>query len=135
LKRRASAEDAAADTFLRFYQYASSGKRIGNVKALLFTICRNVSFDIYNKSKKNRVIQDEDMLEGIGSVEDIRLSVQEALNRLDDDERDIAVLHCVSGLKHKEIAEVLALPEGTVRWKYRLALDKLRNELGDERNE
>jgi len=36
------------------------------------------------------------------------------------------VLHDIAGLTHAEVAAELALPPGTVRWRYRVALARLR---------
>ena len=36
------------------------------------------------------------------------------------------VLHDIAGLTHAETAEELQLPPGTVRWRYRIALARLR---------
>ena len=41
-------------------------------------------------------------------------------------ERQIVVLHDMAGLTHAEVAAELELPAGTVRWRYRVALARLR---------
>ena len=51
---------------------------------------------------------------------------QDALAILGDQERKIVMLHAISGLKHREIAELLELPLATVLSKYHRALKKLR---------
>lgn len=47
------------------------------------------------------------------------------LAQLAQDEREIVVLHVVTGLKHREIAELLEMPLPTVLSKYRRSLKKL----------
>ena len=47
------------------------------------------------------------------------------LGALTEEEREIVVLHVFWGYKHREIAERLSLPLGTVTWKYSTALKKL----------
>ena len=54
------------------------------------------------------------------------------LKLLSDEERQIVVLHAISGFKHHEIAKVLKLPLPTVLSKYSRALKKLRNMMGKE---
>ena len=44
---------------------------------------------------------------------------------LTDEERQVVMLHAVTGLKHREIAQLLELPLATVLSKYRRALKKL----------
>ena len=52
---------------------------------------------------------------------------------LGEEERQIVLLHAVTGLKHREIAALLELPLSTVLSKYHRALKKLREQLkGDE---
>lgn len=45
---------------------------------------------------------------------------------LSDQERQVVLLHAVTGLKHREIAALLELPLPTVLSKYSRALKKLR---------
>ena len=51
------------------------------------------------------------------------------MNVLDAEERQIVVLHAMTGFRHREIAEVLDLPTGTVLSKYNRALKKMRKEM------
>ena len=62
------------------------------------------------------------------SVED-RQVLDAALTALADDERQIVLLHAVTGWKHREIAGLLELPLSTVLSKYRRALLKLKTKL------
>lgn len=54
-----------------------------------------------------------------------RIVTQAILAQLAQDEREIVVLHVVTGLKHREIAELLEMPLPTVLSKYRRSLKKL----------
>jgi RNA polymerase sigma-70 factor (ECF subfamily) len=56
----------------------------------------------------------------------IRLDVVHALLQMGEVDRQIVVLHDVAGLTHAEVAAELELPAGTVRWRYRVALARLR---------
>ncbi|MCM1042836.1 MAG: sigma-70 family RNA polymerase sigma factor [Corallococcus sp.] len=51
---------------------------------------------------------------------------------LNDDEMQIVVLHAVAGYKHREIAQILGKPQGTVTWTYKNAITKLQNYLSKE---
>ncbi|MBR5472193.1 MAG: hypothetical protein IKU81_08835 [Oscillibacter sp.] len=55
-----------------------------------------------------------------------RQLLQTALAALSQTERQVVLLHAVTGLKHREIAEILELPLATVLSKYRRALRKLK---------
>ncbi|MBQ6150822.1 MAG: RNA polymerase sigma factor, partial [Mogibacterium sp.] len=41
----------------------------------------------------------------------------------------IVVLHAMTGFRHREIAEILDIPTGTVLSKYNRALKKMRKEM------
>ena len=56
-------------------------------------------------------------------------NAQKALGILDFEDRQIVILHALTGMKHREIAELLDLPLGTVLSKYKRALEKMRKEL------
>ena len=55
--------------------------------------------------------------------------VREALARLPDAHRAVVVLRQYEELKFREIADVLDMPEGTVKWRMTEALDQLGREL------
>ena len=48
---------------------------------------------------------------------------------LTDEERNIVVLHALSGLKFREIANILEKPLATVLSKYHRSLKRLKNEI------
>jgi RNA polymerase sigma-70 factor (ECF subfamily) len=51
------------------------------------------------------------------------------MEKLSEEERQIVVLHVVGGLKHREIAQMMNLPLGSVLSKYRRTLKKLKEML------
>ena len=59
--------------------------------------------------------------------------LQEALARLSGEERRIVLLHAVTGLKHREIAQLLELPLSTVLSKYHRGLKKLKSLMKGEK--
>ena len=65
------------------------------------------------------------------SAED-KLVLTECLKNLSDEERQIVMLHAVSGFKHREIARLLEMPLSTVLSKYNRAMKKLRKIYGGE---
>ena len=55
------------------------------------------------------------------------------MGTLEEQARRIVLLHAVTGLKHREIAQLLELPLATVLSKYHRALKKLKAQLeGDD---
>ena len=50
---------------------------------------------------------------------------------LSKEDRDLIILHDLSGLKHREIAAMYQMPLGTVIARYNRSIRKLRKEFGD----
>ena len=82
--------------------------------------------------KKNSAAPLGDALENTLSVKP-QLTELDALTAcLDEAEREIVLLHAVWQYKHREIAELTGTPLGTVTWKYKKALAKLRDYLKED---
>jgi RNA polymerase sigma-70 factor (ECF subfamily) len=58
------------------------------------------------------------------------LSVQDAMARLPDDQREVISLVLVEGLSYKEAAEIVGVPVGTVTSRLARGRDSLQNMLG-----
>jgi RNA polymerase sigma-70 factor (ECF subfamily) len=55
-----------------------------------------------------------------------------AIAKLDEPFREVLVLHYLHSMLHREVAEMTDTPVGTVRWRTREALERLRRLLPDE---
>ena len=119
LRNKHDAEDVMHDAFIRIYTSAVTYKPSGNPMAWILTIVRNLCL---NKIRAGKVLNDSD------AVLD-RMVLETAMNVLDAEERQIVVLHAMTGFRHREIAEILDLPTGTVLSKYNRALKKMRKEM------
>ena len=137
LKNSAEAEDIAQDTFVQIWRNAHRYQHHGKPMAWILTIARNLSL---MRIRKQNHLQDlpQDVWESL-AIESPHLTTEDravltaAFGVLSDQERRIILLHAVSGLKHREIADLLELPLATVLSKYHRALKKLKNTLqGDE---
>lgn len=133
LRNKHDAEDVMHDTFIRAYSAAIGYKPSGNPMPWLLTIVRNLSL---NKIRAGRVCEDISEYEDLAaaSAEDSidRMVLEQAMSILDSVERQIVVLHALTGLKHREIADILDVPVGTVLSKYNRSLKKMRQELEDK---
>ena len=58
-----------------------------------------------------------------------RIVLETAMSALTEQERQIVMLHALSGLKHREIGQLLGLPVSTVLSKYSRSMAKLRRQL------
>ncbi|HAN20917.1 MAG: hypothetical protein A2Y15_02875 [Clostridiales bacterium GWF2_36_10] len=134
-KSKETAEDVTADIFIMLYHYLSSGKQISNLKSFLYTSVRNATYDKMKILLRDDTLPEDDII--VSNELDIseKVAVSIALKRLSSNEREIVLLYCYEGFLHKEIANILNIPEGTVRWKYRNAIIKLRSMLGGNDND
>lgn len=103
------------------------------------TIIINVVIDEFRKSKtyKEHIrIYDNNVLANMNesAVEqeyqgEITEAVQEKLNQLPAVTRSVFNLYAIDGYKHKEIAVMLDIPEGTCHWHYSKAKQALQQHL------
>ena len=136
LKNQHDAEDVTQDAFVRAWENAHQYRPQGTPLAWLLTIARNLALMKLREQKRSAQLQDSqwEARERLAAenpmvtVED-RQVLDAALTALADDERQIVLLHAVTGWKHREIAGLLELPLSTVLSKYRRALLKLKTKL------
>lgn len=135
LKDYQLSEDVMQNTFINVKNNISQYKSNTNGKAWIITIAKNMALRLYQKRKREIGL---DYLENSYAVsnqyqDQIENSVvlKKAITILTDEERQVVFLNVINGYKHREIAEILNLPLGTVLWIYSKAMKKLRRELED----
>ena len=83
------------------------------------------------KIRKEKNHSDIDDLKEILTINktniDDRLFLSYLFSNVSDEERNIVILHVISGFKHKEISQMLDIPLGTVLSKYKRTISKLKN--------
>lgn len=133
LKNSHDAEDILHESFLSFYNNASSYSSQGKPMAWMLTITKNLCFK--RLAERQRFAQASELeWDGFSAQQetmnaDDKLVMEACMKILSDEERQIVVLHAVSGFKHREIASMLQLPLSTVLSKYHRALKKLKASL------
>lgn len=135
VKNHADAEDIMQETYLKIYSGAPNYQPMGKPMAWIFTIVRNLALSkLRDKKNSHLPIEDNPELDldpicsPHASVED-KLLLKAAVTVLSDEERQIIMLHIVSGLKHREISELLEMNLSTVLSKYHRGLKKMRQQL------
>ena len=131
------AEDVTQDTFVQIYKNAALYRPMGKPMAWVVTVELNL---IRRRAHiANRVTPlDETLAYEEAEEEDFRTRIinNEFLRRiltvLNEEEREVISLHIVSGLKHREIAEILGKPLSTVLSKYNRAIRKLQERVKGE---
>lgn len=131
LHNREDAEDVASEFFIRLWDIAPGYRPGKGHRAWLLTIARNMAIDHLRKRKKENLTAE--IPEYLQSGEDFpedrlchKLSLEQALKTLKEEEREIVNLKIMGELTFKEIAAVLKKPQGTVAWHYRTAIQKLK---------
>lgn len=124
------AQDILQETYLKIRSAAHLYQAQGKPMAWIFTIARNLTRMHYRQSE--RIVGDpieEINAEALFSSEmdqQDRIVMKNLLEKLDEDERTIILLHTVSGYKHREIAQNLEKPLSTVLSRYNRGIKKLR---------
>lgn len=132
LRNRQDAEDVMHDAFIKIYTSAVTYRPSGNPMAWILTIVRNLCLNRIRAGKVCEELSEYDNLAGpAGGSEDVidRMVLETAMSILDAEERQIVVLHAMAGFRHREIAEILDIPTGTVLSKYNRAMKKMRKEM------
>jgi len=132
------AEDMMQNSYIKLRTTISMYKAGSNAFAWLYTIAKNTTINEINRRKKEMPIDMENGSEVFGSYtyeyEDtpvMRLMVK-VLNEF---EQQVVTLHVVSGFKHREIAEMIDKPLGTVLWAYNNAIAKLKKAMEKNRDD
>jgi RNA polymerase sigma-70 factor (ECF subfamily) len=144
---RPTAEEVTLDVFVRIWQKAGTYRaEQAKVNTWLTHIARHHAIDVLRHrnvrpdhlalawdelGSQGKSLQ-EDPQEAV-EVSLRRKRVQAALARLPADQREALLLAYFGGHTQRQIAEMLDQPLGTIKTRLRLALQKLRDFLRDER--
>lgn len=144
LKNREEAEDCLQEVFTQAWEKASQfDASRGKVYTFLVTMARNKAIDrtrsrAYKDSgKEDHIINDFTLtLEGEfkNPHEEMEFTerakmVRNALNELSDKERKVLYVAYFNGMSQSEISEKLDIPLGTVKYRMRQGMIKLRDML------
>lgn len=130
------AQDVTQDAFVRIWESAPSYRSQGSPMAWILTLTRNLALmALRRESRKGELTEEEWAAIPAGEgpeAEEERLILRQVLDTLDQEERQIILLHAVAGLKHREIAGLLEKPLSTVLSKYQRGLKKMKIQLEGE---
>jgi RNA polymerase sigma-70 factor, ECF subfamily len=129
----ALAEDLLQECFLRLLDLDPQQVRHESMRSLLHLILRNLARD--DRRRRVTRVKSYPLLAPstvagteAGRYEDLSL----ALHGLPEEQREVVVLKFYGELTFPEIAELTAVPEPTVKSRYRYAVEKLADVLRDE---
>ena len=116
--------DAVQNAALRLYTMDESLFPSDHELAWLHTVVKNEALMVLRKKKPEHSV---DELPEIPVPE--RQPVQSMLSSLDQKRQNVVTLKVLGGLSHKEIAQLLSMPVGTVQWLYNTSIKSLRRTL------
>jgi RNA polymerase sigma-70 factor (ECF subfamily) len=120
-----AAEDLLQDTFVRALRHRDRLYRAVSQRAYLFGIARHVGLDALRRRKRLDELVEPPAAPG--AREDARLeTMRAAITELPAPQRETLMLKLQHELSYEEIAEVLAIPVGTVRSRLHHAVLHLR---------
>jgi RNA polymerase sigma-70 factor (ECF subfamily) len=140
--RREEAEDLTQEIFIRVYQNLKSFRSdSGSFQSWLMKVGRNLIIDHYRRTRRFQQTAGTEEMETMNLKDDKVLSPQrrveqseaslflrEGLQALAPELKEAIILRDLEGMAYQEIAELLSIPEGTVKSRInraRLELAKL----------
>ena len=133
MKNKSDAEDIVHDSYLSVLRASANYQAFGKPFAWILKITRNLCLDQLRKQERIVDVAIEDwMLVDHPNAKEDKALLEISFQALSDEEREIVYLHALTGLKFKEIAEVLNKPLTTILSKYHRALKKLKKEMTEK---
>lgn len=147
------AEELLQDVFLRVVQRSGDFKGESKFSTWLYTIARNMCIDHSRKMQFRRhrsldaPMRGRDSAEGPSLLDrtegrelsahrgaisnELREKIADAVEQLPDEQREVFLMRQVSHLPFKEIADIVGVPENTVKSRMRYALERLQEALAE----
>jgi RNA polymerase sigma factor (sigma-70 family) len=139
---RAFSEDLVQECFLRVLKYSASYDSSFAFQVWLYRMARNAYFDARHKHRLEvpdretiEMRSPEPMPEEIVARKEETMFLQEALEKLPEDKREVLVLSRFQDLRYEDIAVLLKCEIGTVKVRVYRALKELREKFCELRGE
>ena len=133
---RAEAEDALQETFLAVHRGLAGFRGDARLSTWIWRIAIRAALRARARRGSAEPLDSEPAApqhRNPAIVRDERDRLQAGLAALSADHRVVIALFAIEGLSHKEIAELLGVPEGTIWSRLHLARKRLAEALGDMR--
>lgn len=137
VKDKDETEDLMQDTYLKMVKALPSYDYSSQFTTWLLTIAKRTAIDHYRKERRVVRIEDSDVAgipDAKGDRTEHRMEAERFLKMLSDEERQIVLLKIVDRKTHREIAQVLDKPAGTIAWLYHQALQKMKKAAKEDRD-
>ena len=133
LKNTHDANDTVQDVFIKIFGVSAENIPTSNPIGWIYSIAKNKALENYKKIKReyHTNIDDIDFISYNQAIEEPAYIIS-ILSCLSPEEAQIVILKVVYRFTHKEISQLLHLPQGTVQWKYKTALNKIKKSMPNE---
>lgn len=125
-----AAQDITQEVFLKFLKHIDRYKEYGKLRNYLYVIAKNCIRDYLRKAKQVNL---ETVIEGFDSGGIDRkleqLNIWEAINSLEEIEKEIIILRYYQDFRIKDISQVMGIPASTARYKLKNAEKSLKRRL------
>ena len=122
---RCLSEDIVQEFFVKLYKKPPETP-LEKPRAYLLRAVHNLTLDKLEKSHIS-IDECENILSDKADSAEERIDLERAFEKLSLEERQLVTLHLNGGFRFREIAEMLKIPIGTALWRYRKAINRLRN--------
>jgi RNA polymerase sigma-70 factor, ECF subfamily len=138
VRNRDNADDLVQDTLLRALAKIHLWQPGTDLRAWLFTLMHNQYVNSVRRAVRegNQTSLDAAAELGHSASQQVSLQLRDlenALNRLPDEQRSVVLLIGLEGMRYEEVAEILGVPVGTIRSRLSRAREALR-QMMDEPN-
>ena len=114
------AEDAVQETFLKIYRGAAAFRGGSRLSTWIYRVLVNTCYDMMRRKRRRPVESAETgpsperfEFQAPASDHPLRMALEASVNELEPRRRSAFVLYAVEGFTHREVGEILGVPEGT----------------------
>ena len=133
VKNTEETEDITQKVFMKIYELDKNKLPKNKEASWLYSLTRNLTIDTLRQKRKFDNIDEYEITDSNNEIEkflDIE-QYKKMISGLDDKEKEIVSLKILSNLSFDEIAELLNMPSGTIKWKYYKAINSLKISLSN----
>lgn len=128
------AEDVLQESLVKMWKYGNTyDRRKGRLFTWMLNICRNTAIDKIRLKANSQNIRNEDSPVNVNIPEPSErlntdlIGLRDMLTRLDQNHREVIEYVYLKEYTHKEAAEALGIPLGTLKTRVRNAIKQLQN--------
>ena len=148
VRNREDASEITQETFVKAYNKLDTFRLDSSFYTWIYRIAVNRSIDLLRKKKRRRNSEFDESIasrDGDGGLIELHhqenpskalerkqlySKIMDAMETLPDDQRQVVLMRELDGMSHKEISDIMEIPEGTVMSRLYYARKKLQELLG-----